>query len=195
MIKLHFPIIFVAHSHGFINDSAKMREFLEEYKPEFFLCEQVEDLKFETKEDFDKFYRQKKVSDMTEFHDVVNMVEYCQKNNIRIIGTDLHNFGIPQNIAKKISEKKPISEGEKFIVGMALQERSGKQIETIKEYLKKTNRPIVVSVGSWHLRENSDLRNAFDYYKICYLADNDGKVIISPPQKGDKVFWREVEVF
>ena len=50
MIKLHFPIIFVAHSHGFMNDSAKMREFLEEYKPEFFLCEQVEDLKFETKE-------------------------------------------------------------------------------------------------------------------------------------------------
>lgn len=178
-----------------MNDAAKIREALETYNPEFFLCEQVEDLKFETKEDFDKFYRQKKVSEMTEFNDIVDMVEFCQRKNIRLIGTDLHNLGIPKEIARKISEKKPIGEGEKFIVEMALPDRTKKQIETIQEYLKKTNRPIVVSVGAWHLRENSELRNAFDYYKVCYLANTDGKVLTTRPEKGDKIFWREVEVF
>jgi len=45
------------------------------------------------------------------------------------------------------------------------------------------------------MKENSELRDNFSNYLMGYLSDADGKVLISKPEKGQKIFWREIEKF
>jgi len=195
MPRLKFPLVFLADSHGFINDFSKQKEFIERFHPEFFLIDQLENFTLEKKEDFESLRKQKRISEMSDFEKQKDLIEFCENQGIKIIGIDMPNLGVPLKIAKKINKKMVLTDEEKFEMEENTQRRSQIHIDKIKEYLKKTDKSILVSISAWFLKENSELRNVFSNYLVGYLSDSDGKVLISKPEKGQKIFWREVEKF
>ncbi|MBS3094243.1 hypothetical protein J4474_01120 [Candidatus Pacearchaeota archaeon] len=178
-----------------MNDFSKQKEFIVRFQPEYFLIDQLENFALEEKEDFESLKKQKRISEMSDFEKQKELIEFCEDKGIKLVGIDMPNLGVPLKIAKKINKRLVLSEEEKFEIEETLPERARHQIEKIKEYTKKTDKPIIVSLSAWFMKENSELRDNFSNYLMGYLSDADGKVLISKPEKGQKIFWREIEKF
>ena len=72
-----------------------------------------------------------------------------------------------------------------------LEKRVENHLKKIEEFLTKTEKPLVVILGAWHLRENSVLRSRLSSYKIIAPCDNKGNLLIGPP-KGNKIRYCEI---
>jgi len=177
---MDFSFIFVGGTHGFVDDFKKQKEVILPTMPEFVLCEDLEDNVLDSKEKLKEIINKKEISNMTSFEDAEKLIMLCLAKNIKLIGIDFHNFGFNENLQKKIKNQDELSEDEDEQVKEILIERGNNQIKCIKEYHKKSTKPIVVIVGAWHLREDSKLIKSFDRYKVIFPCDEKGNLVLEP---------------
>ena len=188
---MDFSLIFIGSTHGFIDDFIKQKEIINLINPEFVLCENLENLSLDTKEKFGNILKNKTISNMTSFNEIMNLIEFCYDKNIKLIGIDLANFGFDDTLQEKIKKQEKLSKEEENKIEEILKLRDKIHLEKILEYKNKTNRPLVIIIGSWHLRENSPLRNSLDNYKIFFPCDKKGNLLIEP-QKDKQINYCEI---
>ena len=179
---MNFSFIFIGSTHGFIDDFQKQKEIIELTKPEFVLCEELEDFKLDSKDKFDELLKKSKISNMTSFNEVEEIIRLCYKNHIKLIGIDFHNFGFNEGLQKKIKSQEELTKEEEEELNKITKLREEYHLSKILEYKKKTSRPIVILVGCWHLREKSLLREKVNNYKVILPCNKEGKPLFSPDE-------------
>ena len=184
-------IIFIGSTHGFIEDYIKQKEIISSVHPDFVLCENLEDYILDSNEKFGDLIKERKISNMTSFEEVEKLIKLCYEKKIKLIGIDFPNFGFNENLQKKIKSQEELNSDEEKEIEDILKKRTENHIKKIEEFLKKTKKPLAVILGSWHLRENSQIRNRLNNYKIIAPCDNDGNLLITPP-KEDKINYGEI---
>lgn len=182
-MKRNNSLIFIGSTHGFIDDFAKQKEIIERTNPDFVLCEELEDLKLDSKEKFNSLFKNRKISNMTSFEEVKKLIQLCFNKNIKLIGIDFHNFGFDKAIQKKIKNKEKLTKEEEEKLNKIIALREKNHLSKILEYQKKTLKPLVITIGCWHLRENSLLRKKLKNYKIIAPLDKSGEVLFEPDEK------------
>ena len=85
-----------------------------------------------------------------------------------------------------------MSKREQEKINKILESRVKSHIKKILEYLKKTSKPLVVIVGSWHLRKGALLVKEMNNYKIIFPCDSEGNLLIEPPRDNKGIFYREI---
>ena len=180
--------IFIGDTHGFLDDFEKQKEIIERYNPEYVLSERLEDISLESKKDYLKILNDKKISDMTSFSEVKDLIELCYNKNIKLIGIDFRNFGFDENLQKKIKNQQEPSTKEQEEIDKIIIEREGKHLGMLKKYKDKSSKPIVVVIGSWHLREDSPIFEYLESYKIIFPCDKNGNMIFEPTEE---ISWCE----
>jgi hypothetical protein len=188
---MDFSFIFIGSTHGFIDDFIKQKEIIELINPEFVLCESLENLSLDTKKKFEDILKNKKISNMTSFDEIMNLIELCYDKNIKLIGIDLANFGFDDTLQEKIKKQEKLSKEEENKIKEILKLRDKIHLEKILEYKDKTNSPLIIIIGSWHLRENSFLINALDNYKIVFPCDKKGN-LLTEPRNNKKINYCEI---
>ena len=182
---MNFSFIFIGSTHGFIDDFLKQREVILETKPEFVLCEELEYLKLDSEDRFNELMQKRSISNMTSFEEVENLVKLCFKENIKLVGIDFKNFGFDGDLQKKIKNEEKLSQIEEEKISNIISLREKRHLDKILEYKKKTSRPIVIIIGSWHLRENSLLRKKLKSYKLILPCDKNNNPLFESNGKGD----------
>jgi len=177
-----FSFIFIGSTHGFINDFIKQKEVINSVNPEFVLCEDLEDISLDSKEKFQELLKKGRISDMTSFDELKELIRLCHDKNIKLIGIDMHNFGFDNILQEKIKKQEELSKEEEKKIKEILKIREQIHLKKILEFKTKTNKSLVIILGSWHLRENSSLRNSLNNYKIFFPCDEKGNLLIEPPQ-------------
>ncbi len=173
-------LIFIGSTHGFIDDFLKQKEIIELTKPEFVLCEDLENIQLDSKEKFEKIIQNRKISNMTSFNEVEKLINLCYNENIKLIGIDFKNFGFNKNLQNKIKSQEEINKKEKLEINKTIRLRERRHLDKILGYRKKTSRPIIIILGSWHLRENSFLRNKLKNYKLILPCDKKNNLLFKP---------------
>ncbi|MBU2577170.1 MAG: hypothetical protein KKF50_05630 [Nanoarchaeota archaeon] len=176
-------LIFLGDTHGFINDFEKQKELIERFSPEYVLYEQLNDLELLDKEDFESLLNSKLVSNMTSFEEVENIIHLCKSKNIKLIGIDLKNFGLGEDLQKIVKGEKEPSEKEIQEIASLQEKREQTQKNKIQKYFNISKKPILVITGSWHLRKESPLRD-FPEYLLIIPTDKSGDLILGPPEDG-----------
>lgn len=190
-MKLNNSLIFIGSTHGFINDFSKQREIIEKINPEFVLCEELENLKLDSKEKFNNLFKNRKISNMTSFEEVGRLVKFCFNKKIKLIGIDFYNFGFNEGLQRKIKNQEKLTKKEEKEINNIIKLREEHHLSKILEYKEKTNKPLVIIIGCWHLRENSLLRKKLRNYKIITICDKNGKILLGP-KKGEKIKYCEI---
>lgn len=188
---MKFSSILIGSTHGFIDDFLKQNEIIQLVKPEFVLCEELEDLVLDSREKFNKLLQKRKISDMTSFGEVEKLIRLCFNKDIKLIGIDLNNFGFNNILRKKIKNQKELIKSEEEEVNKIIESRERIHLNKILEYNKKTSRPIIIILGCWHLREESLLRKKLKNYKIISPLDKNGKVLLAP-NKNKEIKYGEI---
>jgi len=188
-----FPLIFIAETHGFIDDFGKEKEIIEKYAPEFVLSEYMQDIVLDSKLKYEQILIKKKISKMVSFNEVKELIKFCYNKNIKLIGIDIKNFGFNKQIQNKIKKQEEIRGKDEKELEKIMKKREENHIKIIKRYLKKTNKPIIVLLGAWHLRENSLIRKSFKEYNIISPLDEKGNILIEPPKKSYNIKYGEFE--
>ena len=173
-------LIFIGSTHGFIDDFLKQKEIIELTKPEFVLCEDLENIQLDSKEKFEKIIQNRKISNMTSFNEVEKLINLCYNENIKLIGIDFKKFGFNKNLQNKIKSQEEINKKEKLEINKTIRLRERRHLDKILGYRKKTSRPIIIILGSWHLRENSFLRNKLKNYKLILPCDKKNNLLFKP---------------
>jgi hypothetical protein len=185
--------IFIGDTHGFINDFLKQKEIIEEINPKIILSENMQDISLISKEDYIKIIQRKKISDMVDFGKMKSLIELCYKKNIKLIGIDLPNFGFNDKLQGIVNGKvKPSKEDIKEIREIVKQ-REKKHLEVLKKFENKSEKPILVLIGSWHLRENSLIMRSLKNYKIIFPCDKNCKILMKPSKTGDVSYCTRVK--
>ena len=187
----HFSFIFLGDTHGFINDFIKQKEIIEIIHPDFVLSESLQNISLDSKERYIEILRTKKISEMVSFEEVNDLINLCNKKDINLIGIDLENFGFDKSLQKKIKNNIALSEDEEFKMNEILKRRSEHQLKMIKDFKKKTEKPIIIIVGSWHLRKDSLLMKSLDNYKVIFPCDSKGSLLIEPPKNKNNISYCE----
>ena len=177
-----FSFIFIGDTHGFINDFIKQKEIIEKVKPDFVLSEQMQEMRLDSVEVYKSVLNNKFISDTVKFEDVSNLITLCFQNRIKLIGIDLENFGFDERLQKVVKgEIKPNKEDEGKLENI-LEKRSKHHLSVLKKYTALTTKPIVVILGSWHLRDGSPLMEDLDNYIVFYPSDDMGNILLAPPE-------------
>ncbi len=187
---MSLSFIFIGSTHSFLDDFSKQKEIISLVGPEFVLSEELENLKLDTKEKFEEVLNTKSISDMTSFEEVEKLITFCYKNKITLIGIDYPNFGFDPNLRNKIKNQKEFTKEEEKVLEELTKRREKYHLSKILEYKLKTNSPMVVIVGCWHLRKDSLLRKRLKNYKIIAPLDENGEVLFEPTSK--KFNWGEI---
>ncbi len=188
---MNFSFIFIGTTHRFIDDFIKQKEIILKIKPEFILCEELENLVLDSKEKFKKLFKKRTISNMTTFEELENLIRLCFNNNIKLIGIDLKNFGFNKNLQNKIKNKECLSPEEEKKVNDILILREKKHVNNILRYRKKTNLTIIIIIGCWHLRKGSLLRNKIKDYKLIVPYNEKDRPLLGP-SKFKKVKYKEI---
>lgn len=189
-----FSFIFLGDTHGFIDDFSKQKEIIEKINPDIVLSETMQEIVLDSKEKYLEILNKKYISEMTKFGEVENIINFCFKKNIKLIGIDLKNFGFSKNLQEKITTNKEISKIEEEQINKILKKRAKYQLERIKKYKDESQKPILIIIGAWHLRENSLLMKSLDNYKVIFPGDKNGNLLIEPPKnKEDVIFYERIK--
>ncbi|VVB83737.1 Uncharacterised protein [uncultured archaeon] len=188
-MNLSPKLILLGDTHGFIKDFEKQEEVIKKYNPEFILSEMLEDNILDSDAKFIEILEKKDISNMTSVSEIENLIKLCMEKKINLIGMDFKDFGFDKNLQEKIKNQSELNEEEQKEIETLLDKRERKNVETIKEYLGKTAKPIIVITGSWHLREDSPLRTSFKGYKMIYPSNSKGELVLEPTD--EKISWGE----
>lgn len=183
-------LIFIGSTHGFIDDFSKQKEIISSVKPEFVLCEELENLELNSEEKFNEIFKKRKISNMTSFEEVEKLIKLCLDNKIKLIGIDFHNFGFSENLQKKIKNQEELTREEERKLNEIIKKREKYHLSKILEYKEKTSKPIVIIVGCRHLREGSLLIKKLKNYKIIAPVDKNGKILFAP--KNEEIKYGEI---
>lgn len=153
----------------------------------------MQNLSLDSKERYEEILKTKEISEMISFSEVKNLIELCYRKNIRLIGMDIKNFGFSKKLWEKIRDNQKITDKEEKRIGYLLKKRENHQIKVIKSFENKSKKPIIVILGSWHLREDSPLIKSFNNFKIIFPCDKDNKLLLEPPQKREDILYCEKE--
>ncbi|MBI4116992.1 hypothetical protein HY449_04590 [Candidatus Pacearchaeota archaeon] len=181
--------IFIGDTHGFLNDFEKQKEVIERYNPEYVLAESLEDINLESEKNYQNISYSKKISNMTSFSIVKDLIELCHIKGIKLIGIDFKNFGFNENLQHKIINQQEPSLEEKEEINKIVIERENKHSEMLQKYKNKSIKPIVVILGAWHLRNGSPIFKDLNNYKLIFPCDKEGNIIFEPTDK--KISWCE----
>jgi len=177
---MNFSFIFIGNTHSFVDDFLKQEEIIKSVKPEFVLSEELENLKLDTEDNFKEILEKKFISDMTSFDEVEKLIKLCFEKKIKLIGIDFYNFGLDENLQRKIKNQKELTKEDEERLNKIVEEREKLHLSKILEYKSKTKRPLVIILGCWHLKENSLLRKKLKNYKIIAPLDENGEVLFEP---------------
>lgn len=189
---MNISFIFVGSTHGFIDDFSKQKEIIDLVNPEFVLSEEIEDLKLDSDEKFEELLQSKKISNMTSFEEVKKIVEFCYNKKIKLIGIDFHNFGFSQDLQNKIKNQEKVSEKDEEEIIENIKKRERNHLKEILNYSKKTKKPLVIILGSWHLRDDSLLRRKLISYKLILPCDKNGNFLDSPRCNKEEIGYKEI---
>lgn len=188
----NFPLIFLGDTHQYINDFEKQKELVGTFHPEYVLLENLEDIKLTKKEDYDKIISERKVSEMTSFNEVEKLVNLANKEEIKLIGIDFKNFGFSPVLQKKIKNQEELTAAEQDELQKISDAREEEHLKNIKKYLEKSDRPLLVILGCWHLREGGLIRKSLSNYKMIIPCDGDGNIVLGPTVKKEDIKYCEV---
>ncbi len=185
--------ILIGTTHGFINDFLKQKEIIEEVNPEIILSEDMQDVSLISKKDYIKIIQGKKVSEMVEFEEMRPLIELCYKKKIKLIGIDFYNFGFNDKLQRIVkNEIKPLKKDIKKIEEL-IKQREKRHLKILRDFENKSEKPILVLIGSWHLRENSLIMKSLKNYKVIFPCDKTGKMLIKPSKDGDVHYCTRVK--
>jgi len=187
---MDLSFIFIGSTHSFLDDFSKQGEIINTIHPEFVLSEELENLKLDTEDKFKEILEKKFISDMTSFDEVEKLIKLCFEKKIKLIGIDLHNFGLNKNLRRKIKNQEELTKKEKKELNKITEEREKYHLSKILEYESKTKKPLIIILGCWHLRKNSLLRKRLKNYKIIAPLDDAGEVLFEPNNK--KIKYGEI---
>lgn len=185
------PLIFLGDTHGFVDDFIKQKELIDILNPKFVLCESLGNLSLDSRGKFENILKNKIISNMTSFEEIKRLIELCYNKNINLIGIDLPNFGFDGILQEKIKKQEKLTSDEEDKIKEILKLRDKIHLEEILKYKNKTNHPILIIIGSWHLRENSLLRKSLNSYKIFFPCDKKGNLLVGP-SKDKKIDYCEI---
>ena len=178
-------LIFIGDTHGFIKDFNKQKEIIERYNPEFILAEQLQEISITNKDSYIKASKDQRFKEQAE------LMELCRKRDIKLIGIDFKDFGFDQRIQSIIKGEVHPTKKELAIIKGIVKERSKHHINMIKHFLLITSKPLIVIVGSWHLRKQSQLRKTFKKYLAIYPIDEKGN-ILTDSRKIENINYLEI---
>lgn len=179
---MSFSFIFIGSTHGFIDDFIKQKEIISSINPEYILAEDLEDLSLDSRAKFEDLLKKRVISNMTSFVEVERLVNLCYERNIKLIGIDLPNFGFDEILQEKIKKQESLSEREEEKINEILKIRERLHLRKILEYKKRTNKPLVIIVGSWHLQTDSLIMSQLNNYRILFPCDKEGNLLIGPSE-------------
>lgn len=180
--RMNFSFIFIGSTHSFIDDFSKQEEIIKLTDPKFVLSESLEDLKLDSEEKFKEILKKRVVSNMTSFDEVKKLIELCFDKKINLVGIDLHNFGLDDNLQRKVKNQEELTKEDEGKLDKIIKLREQLHLSRILEYRKKTTHTIIVIVGCWHLRQGSLLRRNLKNYKIIAPVDKSGEVLLAPDE-------------
>ena len=172
-------LIIFGETHGFLEDNKYQEEIINLFKPNIFLYEMLEETSLKTKEQIDSFLLNEDSRDfsvISTFGELKNTIKLAKKHNLPIEGIDIKNM---LRKDKSFLTAIELSDEEIKIEEEILKKREEKQNQKILSHLKEGER-IFVSVGAYHLRDESPLVNIKSNYLIIYPIYN-GEQIFEPP--------------
>lgn len=190
-----FPpkFIFIGDTHGFINDFSKQKEIIEKINPEIVLSENMQEISLISERDYIKIIQNKKISQIVSFKEVKELISICHKKKISLIGIDFNNFGLNKKLQMIIKGKKRPSNEDLKEINNIIKKREERHLEILKESENKSKKPILVLIGSWHLRENSLIMKSLKNYEVIFPCDKNGKILIKPSKIGDVHYCTRVK--
>ncbi|MCK5149689.1 hypothetical protein KAJ87_02080 [Candidatus Pacearchaeota archaeon] len=191
-MKKNFSFIFLGMTHGFIDDFNKQKKLIKEIKPEFIFSEDMQDISLISIGDYSSFLQNKKHSLMTSFGDVEKLVSIYKEDNIKLIGIDFENFGFSEKIANKINNKEEITKEEEKEIEKLVDKREEYHIKKISNQNNLSKKPILVFLGSWHLRSEGLIVNKIKNSKIIFPANKKGEMVLEPTK--DKIVYMEKNI-
>jgi len=177
---LNNNIIFLGLTHGFLDDSKKLKEIFKKFHPKIILHESLEDKKLLSSQDYKLFLSKKRHSEMTSFSAIKEIVFFCYKNKVPLIGMDFKNYLFNKELIKIISLGKKTNLINKIRIKKIIRKREAHHVKLIKEYAPFSKGIILVCLGSWHLRKNSPIRKQFVDARVIFPADEKGNLLTKP---------------
>ena len=194
-MKENLDFIFLGLSHGFINDFDKEKELIEEIKPEIVLSEEMENNKLNSDEEYKNFLDNKTHSLMTSFEEVEKLAKLCKEKKIKLIGIDFKNFGFSKEVSHKLKEGQPFDSEEEIKINNLVKKREKNHLKEILKFKESSKKPILVFLGSWHLRKGGLLTKKIRKSKIIFPANKGGDLVFEPTKEKivymEKIIWRK----
>ena len=175
-----FSFVFIGSTHGYVDDFKKQKEIILSIKPEYVLCEDLENLILDSDNKFKDIIKKRTISNMTSYEEIEKLLKLCFEKNIKLIGIDMRNFGFDEKFQKKIKNQENLKPDEEKKMNQILKLREKLHINKVLEYSKITNKTIVVIIGNWHLKKESLLRKKLTNYKIIMPCDKNGEPLFEP---------------
>lgn len=170
-------ILFLGLTHGFLDDFKKLKEIFKKVHPKLILHESLENVKLISSYDYKKFLKDKKISNLILLEHVQKTINFCYKKKLPLIGIDFKNYLLNKYLIDKIHLNKRLSIKEKIILKKIMRKRENHHVKLIEKYNKLSEGPILICLGSWHLRRNSILVKKFKGTKIIFPSDKNGNLL------------------
>lgn len=177
---MEFDFIFIGETHGFIQDFNKEKETIEIVKPDLVLSEQMQDMKLDSKKKMESLLEQDYFSDIVELKEVKDLIKLCMKHNIKLIGMDFKNFGFGKRLQNIIKSKINATKKDILNFEKIAKKREMLHLKMIKAAKKETKKPILILLGTWHLREDSLLMKELKNYIVIYPCIKKGEILMKP---------------
>lgn len=187
-----FSFIFLGDTHGYWNDFSKQKEIIDAVRPEIVLCEQLQNKKLDTKRDYQEILLSKFISDTVEFEQMEKLITLCHKRKISLIGIDRYNYSFSAQILNALKTNTVTQQQSEEMEALAFQ-REKEQAKSLKKYVGFSSKPILVIVGTWHLRDNSPLFQGLLNYAVIFPVDENNKPLYGPKSTQEKYGVKYVE--
>lgn len=194
--KNNIKIIFFAETHGLINELEIQEKIIENSNPNIYLYELLEENKLISKEDFENFLSREDDEEFSIISKVLDLkptIKMVKKFNIPIIGCDIKNMLRKDT---KFRELINISETELKKEEEIIEKREERQIKIINKYLNSRLNLLFVSLGAYHLRENSFVLQSIKLPYLLVYPLFDGKKIdeIDKPLNHEVTFYVKTNI-
>lgn len=189
-----FKFIFIGDTHGFINDFEKQKEIIEKVNPEFVLSEYMQDIVLDSHEKFNEILKNKNISEMVDFSEIEDLILLCYQKNIKLIGIDLKNFGFDEHLQKVFKSFWEINKSDERRIKEIVKRREFLHLEKINFYKNKTDKSIIIILGTWYLRVNSLLMKNLDNYITFLPCDKERNILLKPiKNKSDITYCTKIK--